>query len=130
MIKVCCLIPGCTLSVVLCPLPPLSACNTTCNQAYLCAAIPTASPASSSAAPNPHVLLSVGAIAGLAAASIVVAVIAVSLSDLNICMSADMWLFVRIRVCLCGYVVVCVVITFSVCHFHLLLLCEYNDKSC
>ncbi len=65
------LISGCIL-LVLCPLPLLSACNTTCNNPAFCSASPTLS-----VGPK----LSVGAIAGLAVAGIVVAVITVILSD-------------------------------------------------
>jgi hypothetical protein len=63
--------------------------------------------------PTPQASLSVGAIAGLAVAGFVVAVIAVILSDARIALSFDR-----------------AIIVFSVCHFHSLLLREYNDSFC
>ncbi len=73
---------GCLVNL-LCPLPPLSACNTTCNRADLsCTVSPTVTPTSSSPTlPTRQEPISAGAIAGLAVAAIVVAVFAVTLSD-------------------------------------------------
>jgi hypothetical protein len=81
-----CSILGCNLN--LCcplPLPPLSACNTTCNRLALCVICPTVAPTSFSPTVLTHqVALSVGAIAGFAVAGIVVAVIAVIFSDARV----------------------------------------------